>query len=656
MLVGQTIGSGANRFDIEKELGSGAMGAVYRAQWNQNGKIKHVALKVVALGLLGNEGAMARFEREANILKQLRHPHIVKLYATGSYRKTPFIAMEFIDGEPLDRALARRGRLSWEEVITYGKQLCSALQYAHEKGIIHRDLKPSNLMITNEGVLKLTDFGIAKDTDLTALTGQNSTIGTASYMSPEQCKGDKNLTFKSDLYSLGIVFFELLSGKKPFYAENTVDMFLKHVNDPPPRIGKIVDNIPPKMESLILQMMEKDKEDRPMDAAWIVRMLTEIDEDVIMRKSAGLDMITSRRTDRKRNLDGSQLDESDKEAARALRGKKKSRKKKSVPFFQQNWVKAAGLLLALTALIGGVYFALKPPSAEKLIAAVEAATTPDDKLEKATRYLETYGERSNENTDKAATVFREATARKRDEQMTNRFAKGMSKPDETDDAEAFALAWKAMEQEKAGSLKTAGETWGKLKGMFPEEAKLPFTLKDQLLAKARWGWLAEKRLADLKRVDQLAIKLESKIDNNINYEVQFTDDPAGLEGLVIMGIRLEAINDWEKAVRVCWNPIATSTEKDPDKRDWHLLAAQKLREATPKIGKDPQRVELINKTLDGAKAEYARLKPDDKLQRFNIRKKCRDIIDLYDDESASDIASLVKEARELSAKVPKQSQ
>src|SRR5947209_4811620 len=227
MLVGKQIGP----FEIEMELGSGAMGTVYRAKFHRSEeKVIPVALKVVALGLLGNEGAMARFEREASILKQLRHPHIVKLIAHGKINKqNPYIAMEYIDGEALDRALARRGRLTWEEVVTYGKQLCEALQYAHEKGIIHRDLKPSNLMITAEGILKLTDFGIAKDSDVTALTGANSTIGTAAYMSPEQCKGDKNLTNKSDLYSLGIVFYELLSAKKPFYAESTVDMFLKHV-------------------------------------------------------------------------------------------------------------------------------------------------------------------------------------------------------------------------------------------------------------------------------------------------------------------------------------------------------------------------------------------------------------------------------------------
>ena len=178
MLIGQTIGP----FVIQSELGSGAMGTVFKAQFTKDGgRVIPVALKVVSLGLVGNEGAMARFEREAAILKQLRHPHVVRLLATGRYQRTPFIAMEFVDGESLEKTLARRKRLDWLEVVAHGKQLCEALQHAHDKGIVHRDLKPSNLMVTADGTLKLTDFGIAKDTDVTALTGANSTIGTAAY-------------------------------------------------------------------------------------------------------------------------------------------------------------------------------------------------------------------------------------------------------------------------------------------------------------------------------------------------------------------------------------------------------------------------------------------------------------------------------------------
>ena len=181
MLVGKDLGP----FHIESELGSGAMGMVYRAIRRETGQ--PVAIKVIAYGLLGNETAVKRFERKADILKQLKHPHIVRFLGIGSYKRTPFFIMEYVEGDSLDRVLARRGAFPWDEVVVLGRQLCKALQHAHEKGIIHRDLKPSNLMILRDDTLKLTDFGIAKDADVTALTGPNCTVGTAAYMSPEQC-------------------------------------------------------------------------------------------------------------------------------------------------------------------------------------------------------------------------------------------------------------------------------------------------------------------------------------------------------------------------------------------------------------------------------------------------------------------------------------
>jgi predicted Ser/Thr protein kinase len=654
MLVGQTIGTGAYRFEIESELGSGAMGTVYKAAFHKDGKVGPVALKIVSLGLLGNEGAMARFEREANILKQLKHPHIVRLIASGAYRKTPFIAMEFVDGEPLDRVLARRGRLAWEEVLTLGKQLCEALQYAHDKGIIHRDLKPSNLMITRQGVLKLTDFGIAKDTDVTALTGQNSTIGTAAYMSPEQCKGDKNLTNKSDLYSLGIVFYELITGKKPFYAETTVDMFLKHVNEKPPRIGKQVNELPVKLEALILQLMDKDKDDRPTDAAWVARMLAEIEEDGFARKSAGLDAVTKRRVEKPRNNDGSQLDEEDRDAARALRGKKKkARKKAAVPFLERTWVKAAGILLVLVGIAAGAYFAFRSPSAETLAKAIATADTPDAKLEAARKYLEAYGEKPGELTDKAAAVFKETTTRKRDEVLNRRFINNMQKPDEADDKEAYETAWQAMQAEHAGSLKVAAAFWDKVKARFPEEAKLPFALKEEVLAKARWGWVAEKRLADIGKVDRVAASTRQKIDNNRKYELAFTNDVTNAESVAMRAFRLEDFEDLEKAGRE-WEKLATLTEKDADRREWFLLAnhqrlgAKKANEATVK-----ERIALVTKRVDEAHAESLKAKADQDSTRILVRLKCRDVTDLYDDEKDEALVAQVKRARAIAAGVPK---
>src|SRR5204863_8732357 len=132
------------------------------------------------------------------------------------------------EGESLDRLLQRREHLSWQEVVDLGVHLCAALQHAHDQGIIHRDLKPSNLMIDKDGTVKLTDFGIAKDTDVTALTAANSTVGTASYMSPEQFEGNLELTNKSDLYSMGVMFYELLTGKKPYKAETFMEMYHQH--------------------------------------------------------------------------------------------------------------------------------------------------------------------------------------------------------------------------------------------------------------------------------------------------------------------------------------------------------------------------------------------------------------------------------------------
>src|SRR5205814_3731217 len=165
-----------------------------------------------------------------------------------------------------------------------------ALQYAHDKGIIHRDLKPSNLMVMRDGTLKLADFGIANDMDVTALTGHNSTIGTAAYMSPEQCKGDRHLTNKSDLYSLGIVLYELLTGKKPFVAEATVDMFLKHVNEVPVRPSKLIPDLPVWLDNLVMFLVEKEKDKRPLDAATVKKMLEDIEEKVRTQHSAGADV------------------------------------------------------------------------------------------------------------------------------------------------------------------------------------------------------------------------------------------------------------------------------------------------------------------------------------------------------------------------------
>ncbi|MBN9521781.1 serine/threonine protein kinase [bacterium] len=654
MLVGQKVGP----FTIERELGSGAMGTVYMAQFQKSEqKVIPVALKVVALGLLGNEGAMARFDRESAILKQLRHPHIVRLFATGTYKKTPFIAMEFIDGEALDRVLARRGRLGWEEVAGYGKQLCLALQHAHEQGIIHRDLKPSNLMVTAGGVLKLTDFGIAKDTDVTALTGMNSTIGTAAYMSPEQCKGDRNLTAKSDLYSLGIVFFELLSGRKPFTADTTVDMFLKHVHEKPPRLGKLVQDLPPKFETLILQLLEKEKDARPLDAAWVARMLAEIEEDATARKSAGLEAAHARKVDRPLAAETVPITEEDREAARALKGRPRKKKKaKAVPFLQRTPVKAAFLLLALATLGGAVYLMLKPPSADALYAPVERvieqsknkeAVTPDAKTEAAERYLKAHGDAPGERTDAAAALFRAGTVEKAEKVLVNRFGSKWRDSPEGFDPEAYAAAISAIQAEKDGQPATAAGLWGRVRTKFPDEAKLPYAFDEAALKKATWGWLGEKRVKDIEAAKALLPQLQKKVADARKFEVATAFNPDSVESLAVRALRLDAFGDKERTRRT-WDTAAGIAEKDHDQHVWFLLASERraaLGKVEPDAGMTQRRALIATQLSDLDKAEAEAKADSQPVKWITVRVLARDLVEMYDDDPDTGIMTAVRKAR-----------
>jgi predicted Ser/Thr protein kinase len=367
MLIGQQVGP----FVIDRELGSGAMGAVYRGRHAKTGKL--VAIKVMAPGLGGtNRRAAERFEREVEILKQLDHPNVVHFYGAGTHEGVRWFAMEYLQGESLDKVMSRRGRMSWEEVVELGQQLCLALQHAHEKGIIHRDLKPSNLMVLPNGSLKLTDFGIAKDTDVTQLTSANCTVGTAAYMSPEQCKGERDLTHKSDLYSLGILLYELITGRKPFNAENAMEMFLLHVQGTCPRPAKLVLELPVWMDNLICQLLEKKPENRPLDAAMVYNALGTVKEKVEAQQSAGVDVARRRKIDRTPGAPKPKLDAEDKEAARfLLRGKVRPGRKPGRPFYEKAWFQAVGILTILGGMGLALYLVFRPPSPDKLYATAE---------------------------------------------------------------------------------------------------------------------------------------------------------------------------------------------------------------------------------------------------------------------------------------------
>ncbi|MSR60413.1 MAG: serine/threonine protein kinase, partial [Planctomycetaceae bacterium] len=209
-------------FELGERIGVGGMGIVYRAVYTKTGT--PVAIKILSPDLSNEVSLQKRFEREISILKKLLHPHIVRYYGGGKIGMQRFYAMELVTGGSLESYLKAKKRLPWEEAVAIGLQVAQALEHAHTAGVIHRDLKPANLMLTKDRKVKLTDFGIARDTTATALTAAGRTVGTYAYMAPEQIRGKPPVDKKTDLYALGCVLFEMLTGETPFCCENQGEM------------------------------------------------------------------------------------------------------------------------------------------------------------------------------------------------------------------------------------------------------------------------------------------------------------------------------------------------------------------------------------------------------------------------------------------------
>ncbi len=281
-LIGETLGT-KYPYRIESVLGSGAMGVVYRATDVNKGR--PAAVKVVSGELAQGKKVQDRFEREAKILQQFRHPNIVRFLGYGKYRGTYYIAMEFIQGGTLEKYLNDVGPMPWREVVALAVQVCDALHYAHERGVVHRDLKPSNLMITEDRKVKLTDFGIAKDLDATSLTATGRTLGTAAYMAPEQIRGTPAVSHKTDLYALGVVLYQMLVGKAPYEGTSPVVLMHCHLNEPVPRPSAKVEEIPRALDDLVVSLMAKAPADRPWDAAAVGLVLTELRDKVARGES-----------------------------------------------------------------------------------------------------------------------------------------------------------------------------------------------------------------------------------------------------------------------------------------------------------------------------------------------------------------------------------
>ena len=247
-----------DRYEIIRILGEG-MANVYLAE--DTILNRKVAVKVLRGDLANDEKFVRRFQREALSASSLNHPNIVEMYDVGEDDGNFYLVMEYVDGKNLKQLIKRRNKLSLPEVIDIMKQLTDGIAHAHDSFIIHRDIKPQNMLILDNGLVKITDFGIAVALNNTQLTQTNSVMGSVHYLPPEQAAG-KGATFKSDIYSLGILMFELLTGKLPFRGDNAVEIALKQLKEPIPSVREIDETIPQSVENIVLKACAKNPENR----------------------------------------------------------------------------------------------------------------------------------------------------------------------------------------------------------------------------------------------------------------------------------------------------------------------------------------------------------------------------------------------------------
>ena len=329
-LVGMQLNG---RYRLDAQIGYGGMSTVYRGF--DNVLERSVAVKLMHGEIAADSDQLERFRREARAVAQLSHPHVVGVIDAGEDEGHPYIVFEYCDGETLKDRIRRMGRLPVDEAIAYGIEIARALGAAHACHIVHRDVKPQNVLLDDEGSAKVTDFGIARSLDEEGLTADGRVLGTTDYVSPEQALGH-DVNGQSDIYSLGIVLFEMLTGDVPFHAENQVAVAMKHVREDLPDIQMLRPEVSASLASVLDRMTDKDLERRYQDAGDVVTDL----EDALAIEAARSGRSTGEATAVLATLPDS--------ARRRL----PLRMRRRIPV----WVVVALLLLAVAAAVVAVLF------------------------------------------------------------------------------------------------------------------------------------------------------------------------------------------------------------------------------------------------------------------------------------------------------------
>lgn len=271
-------------YQIERKLGQGGMGTVYLGRHEETGQ--RVAVKVLPASMAREDGFVARFAREIEAMQRVTGENVVEMYDSGEWEGTYYYSMEFVEGETLTERLIREKRIGWREVIDIACQICKALKAAHNTGIVHRDIKPSNLLLSTNGICKLTDFGVAHVFAGDQLTATGGVIGTVEYMSPEQAQG-KRVDKRSDIYALGAVMYVMLTGRPPFTGRSALDIAQKHKFGQFDSPRRVVPDIPHWLDEVVCKCLEKNPDNRYPDSYVLQLRLQEIPRKVEMAHGSG---------------------------------------------------------------------------------------------------------------------------------------------------------------------------------------------------------------------------------------------------------------------------------------------------------------------------------------------------------------------------------